>query len=345
MEEALVTRAGLPYRSINTGQLRGINPVRALNNAGRMAIGVRESLALVRQWKPDVCLVTGGYVCAPVALACRLQRVPVLIYLPDMTPGASIRSLSRLATRVAVTFPEVAPYFGGEAPNGKAVVTGYPVREELVVAAKDRASSREQLANRLGRPLGSSDEIPLVLIFGGSQGSRNINEATWSSLPDLLPNAHILHVVGMRDWDMYQDYATAQPLQEHVDRYHPVDYLHDEMMLALAAADVCVARAGASTLGEFPVAGLPSILVPLPHAGVNQQANAKLLAEHGAGMVIEDHQLADKLSQTLIPLLQDCDRRSEMSAAASRLAKPDAAERIVEAMAAICAAEPATLTV
>jgi UDP-N-acetylglucosamine--N-acetylmuramyl-(pentapeptide) pyrophosphoryl-undecaprenol N-acetylglucosamine transferase len=175
----------------------------------------------------------------------------------------------------------------------------------------------------------------LVLIFGGSQGSRNINESTWTALPDLLPYAHILHVVGVRDWPMYQAYALANPLQEHIDRYHPVEYLHDEMSLALAAADVAVARAGASTLGEFPVAGLPSILVPLPHAGVNQQANAGLMHECGAGIIIEDLNLAAELTPVLTQLLQNVERRTDMSAAAKNLARPDAAERIVEAMRAI----------
>lgn len=328
MEEALVTRAGLAYRGINTGQIRGINPGRALTNVGRMAAGVRESLAVLRTWSPDVCLVTGGYVCAPVALACRMRKVPVLIYLPDMTPGASIRSLSRLADRVAVSFVEVAPFFGGEAPQGKAVVTGYPVREELIVAAQDRQESRRKLAEQLKRPLAGKGEPPLVLVWGGSQGSRNINESTWQALPALLPKAHVLHVVGKRDWPMYQEHFAAMLPTAQADRYHPVAYLHEEMALALAAADITVARAGASSLGEFPVAGLPSVLVPLPHAGVNQSANAELLAGHGAATIIEDGQLQSRLAAELTALLDDEPRRLDMENAAKGLAKPDAAAQI-----------------
>jgi UDP-N-acetylglucosamine--N-acetylmuramyl-(pentapeptide) pyrophosphoryl-undecaprenol N-acetylglucosamine transferase len=134
MEQGLVERAGLPYRGIDTGQMRGINPVMALVNAGRMVKGVRQSLAILESFRPDVCLVTGGYVCAPVVMACRLRRVPVLIYLPDIVPGWAIRSLSWLAQRVAVTFPAAAGAFGGQVPQGKAVVTGYPLRPELVKA-------------------------------------------------------------------------------------------------------------------------------------------------------------------------------------------------------------------
>jgi UDP-N-acetylglucosamine:LPS N-acetylglucosamine transferase len=291
---------------------------------------VQESLSVVRSFAPDVCLVTGGYVCAPVALACRMRGVPVMIYLPDMSPGASIRSLSRLADRVAVSFPEAATYFGGEIPEGKAVVTGYPVRQELVEAAQDRQGSRQRLANRLRRPLAGEGEPPLVLIWGGSQGSRNINQSTWSALPTVLPHAHILHVVGERDWPMYEEYAEGNPVHAYANRYHPVAYLHEEMTLALSAADVTVARAGASSLGEFPVAHLPSILVPLPYAGVNQWANARLLADQGAARIIEDERLDVRLASDLVHLLHNETALKEMAAAAERLARPEAALCIAE---------------
>ena len=347
MEQALVERAGIAYRGINTGQIRGINPLKALSNVGKMAKGVQESLAVLGAFGPDVCLVTGGYVCAPMAVACRMRRVPVMIYLPDMSPGASIRSLSRLADRVAVSFPEVAPFFGGEAPEGKAVVTGYPVRQELVEAASDRQGSRRRLAEALGQSLGSQSseqdggqagaehELKLVLVWGGSQGSRTINQSVWDALPALLPYAHIVHVVGTRDWPLYEAHAESHPLTGYVDRYHPVAYLHETMPLALAAADITVARAGASSLGEFPVAHLPSILVPLPFAGVNQQANADLLASHGAATVIDDADLPSQLAPELLALLADDARRKQMEENAAALAKPDAAFQIARALAAL----------
>ena len=134
MEQALVERAGIPFRGISTGQLRGANPFKLARNAARMAAGTRQSLALIDSFRPDACFVTGGYVCGPVVAACALRKVPVLIYLPDMTPGYAIRLLSKMAQRVAVTLPEAAAHFGGEAPAGKAVVTGYPVRDELLAA-------------------------------------------------------------------------------------------------------------------------------------------------------------------------------------------------------------------
>jgi UDP-N-acetylglucosamine--N-acetylmuramyl-(pentapeptide) pyrophosphoryl-undecaprenol N-acetylglucosamine transferase len=334
MEQALVERAGIPFRAIDTGQLRGMNPLTALANLGKMVKGWRQSLAILRDFRPNVCLVTGGYVCAPVVLACRWRRIPVLIFLPDMVPGAAILWLSRLAQRVAVSFPEAASYFGGLAPQGKAVATGYPVRRELVEAARNRVAARRRLAQVIDRPaMDGSDELPLVLIWGGSQGSRSINLAAWTALADLLPHAHVLHVVGQRDWGLAKEQmqtlrATGVLGGGAARRYHPLDYLHEAMSLALAAADLTVARAGASTLGEFPVASLPSILVPLPYAGVNQQRNAEYLAQHGAATIIADNQLAGELARTVIELLNQHERRAAMAKAATALAQPDAAQNI-----------------
>ncbi len=335
MEQALVQRAGIDYRGIQTGQLRGKNPLTAVTNAGKMAAGFRQSRAILGEFQPDVCLATGGYVCAPVVMACRQRRVPVLIYLPDVVPGAAIRWLSRLAQRVAVSFAEAAPYFGGLAPQGKAVVTGYPVRQELIDAAQDRAAARRQLAQMLQRPLAGSanDGLPLLLVWGGSQGARSINYATWSALAHLLAHAHVVHVVGQRDWPMtaarVQEQASASGWQtQWTERYHPVDYLHEAMPWALAAADLTVARAGASILGEFPVAGLPSVLAPLPAAGVNQRQNAEILERHGAAVVVEDAALASQLGPTVTALLGDRTRLSAMEQAARSLAKPEAAAAI-----------------
>jgi UDP-N-acetylglucosamine--N-acetylmuramyl-(pentapeptide) pyrophosphoryl-undecaprenol N-acetylglucosamine transferase len=343
MEQSLVEHAQIAYRGIDTGQLRGKNPFTVLANLGKMVRGYRQSLTLVREFQPDVCFVTGGYVCAPVVLACRRRGIPVLIYLPDMTPGWAILWLSKLVQRVAVSFPAAAVHFGGEVPTGKAVVTGYPVRPELIAAAQDRAAARTRLAQLIDRPtLDGSDGLPLVLIWGGSQGARSINLATWHALADLLPHAHVLHVVGVRDWPLAKE--QMQNLRHlgvleggSARRYHPVDYLHDAMPLALAAADLTVARAGASILGEFPVAGLPSILAPLPMAGVNQLRNAEQLVAQGSAVLLDDAHLDADLARMTVELLTQSERRQAMSQAARKLAQPDAAQQIANELAALAA--------
>ena len=343
MEKGLVEHGGIRYQGIATGQLRGKNPLTVAQNSGKMISGLLESLAVLREFKPDVCLATGGYVCAPVVIACRWLKIPVLIYLPDMVPGWAIRSLSLLAQRVAVSYPEVTGYFGGAAPAGKAVVTGYPVRRELVDLVgggelspqhhiEKRGAARYQLATRLGRSLITAGQsLPLVLVWGGSQGSRNINESLWNALPQVLPHAHILHVGGERDWGQWQEKLQQPPVAETLwSQYHPVAYLHEEMVLALAAADLTVARAGASTLGEFPVARLPALLAP--HPGVNQLQNAEYLVKHGGAVLLADETLREQLAPTLLKLVQDPAQRRRMEEALARLAKPNAARAIAEEM-------------
>lgn len=328
LEKGLVERAGLTFRGVDTGQLRGINPLTALANTGKMIRGVGQALTILKEFRPDVCFVTGGYVCAPMAVACKLRRVPLLIYLPDMVPGLAIKWLSLLAQKVAVSFPGAAAYF-----PGKAVVTGYPVRGDLVQAAQDRQGSRQKLAAALKLDLGldEAETPPLLLVWGGSQGSRSINKAIQASLADLLPVAHILHLTGTLDYDRVVSGLADLPTAWQ-NRYHPVAYLHDEMPLALAAADVSVCRAGASTLGELPVARLASVLVPLPISGGHQWPNAHQLADHGGAVIVADDALGTELVPALIELLQNPARRHQMETALANLAQPAAAANIAKAL-------------
>jgi UDP-N-acetylglucosamine--N-acetylmuramyl-(pentapeptide) pyrophosphoryl-undecaprenol N-acetylglucosamine transferase len=300
-------------------------------NLARMRRGAAQSAAAIREFRPDVIFVTGGYVAAPVAWAAwqARPRVPLLIYLPDLTPGLSIRLTSWLAACVAVSFIETASYF-----PGKAVVTGYPVRSELFTI--DRASARKALI--------LTGDLPVLLVFGGSRGARSINRALVAALPALLPHCQVLHISGELDWpwiaeqfglevsDSRSTQCATRSLQSaiaNLERYHPYPYLHEEMLQALVAADLVVARAGASVLGEFPAAGLPSILVPYPYAGQHQDANAAYLAERGAAVVVEDSELPARLAATVLDVLASPGKLEAMAAAASSLARPDAAENIV----------------
>lgn len=314
IEETLAARAGIPFSAIATGQIRGRGPLAAARNLVKMAHGAAQCGSLLREFRPDVVFLTGGYVAAPVAWAAWRAHVPVLIYLPDLTPGQAIRLTSRLAARVAVSFPEVAAYF-----PGKAVVTGYPVRSELL--ATNKSSARQEL--RL------TDATPVLLVFGGSRGARSINHALVTALPQLLPRCQVVHISGQLDWPWVQE-VTSGISADWPARYHPYAYLHDEMVQALAAADLVIARAGASTLGEFPACGLASILVPYPYAGQHQDANAAYLAERGAALVIPDAKLAEQLAPTVLRLLDSPAELATMAQAAAGLAQPGAAKNIAQ---------------
>jgi UDP-N-acetylglucosamine--N-acetylmuramyl-(pentapeptide) pyrophosphoryl-undecaprenol N-acetylglucosamine transferase len=309
IEEELARQAEIPFRSIESGQIRGRAPWEILRSMSQMARGARQCAKVIRDFKPDVALVTGGYVAAPVAWAVwrAHPRVPLLIFLPDLAPGLSIRLTSTLAAEVAVSFAEVTSYF-----PGKAVVTGYPVRPELMAA--NRLAARQAF--------GLGDDLPTVLVFGGSRGSRSINRALVSALPQLLERCQVIHISGNADWAQVAETPPSE-------RYHPFPYLNERMVDALAAADLVVARAGASVLGEFPAVGLPSILVPYPHAGQHQAVNAAFLERHGAAQILTDEQLSQGLAPAILDLLSSPEHLQVMSQASAHLARPDAAANIV----------------
>jgi len=315
IEQTLAEREGIPFVAVSTGQIRGRAPWVMARNLGRMRQGTRQCAALIRAWRPDAVFMTGGYVAAPVAWAAyrASPRVPLLIYLPDLTPGRAIQVTSRLARKVAVSFPEAMSYFGD-----KAVVTGYPVRADLFTTQKHAA----------WQAFGLSADLPVLLVFGGSRGSRSINQAIMDALPELLQRCQILHVSGHTDWPALQQAVSAGRLAPELRaRYHPHPYLHD-MVHALVAADLVVARAGAATLGEFPAAQLPAILVPYPYAGQHQQANARYLANRGAAIVVADNEIRSRLKEKVLGLLDRPEQLQSMAAAAAALARPDAADNI-----------------
>lgn len=315
VEETLVARAGLPQKSIPAGGVRGLAPWTVAINLGKQLRGFMAARRIVRVFAPDVVFVTGGYVCTPVALAAWLHNVPVMIYLPDLEPGLAVRALSRLATRVAVSFPEASQFFSKE----KVLVSGYPVREAFLKA--DKASAREFF---------QLDSHTLTLtVFGGSRGARSINRAVSAVLELLLDTCQVIHVSGRLDAaEMNARQEGLSPALKKRYRLYP--YLHEEMPLALAAADLVLARAGAATLGELPVLGLPSVLVPYPYAGAHQETNADFLVRHGAAIRVADAELADQLLPTVQALLGDRQKLAQMGERARALARPDAAARLAQ---------------
>ena len=319
VEKALVDRANLTFAGISAAGLRGRGPGGLARGVAALTRGIRQARHLVATFRPDVLFVTGGYVCGPVVLAAWLARVPVLIYLPDVEPGLAIRSLARFARRVAVTASSSARYF----KPGQTVVTGYPVRRGLF--GGDRAASRQRL--ELTAQSAQGEDLPVLLVFGGSQGAHSINKALCDGIAPLLAAAQVVHLTGRRDAEWVQAQRSSLSAEVRA-RYRVYDYLDEEMVDALLAADLVVARAGASILGELPAAGLPGVLVPYPYAGAHQWANARFLAGAGAAVIVPDDEVGTRLVPVVGGLLAQADGRAAMSRAARALARPDAAERI-----------------
>ena len=316
MEERLVPRAGLDLDTIQAGAVVGVPPWEMMKNAAKLTWSLGKSNRLFGRFRPNVVLMTGGYVNVPVALVARLRQVPAAIYLPDIEPGAAIRFLSRFAEKIACTAPASRAYF----PAEKVTVTGYPVRPDVRAAS---GLSRESALARFDLTSTRST----LFVFGGSRGARSLNQALAAILPTLLDEIQVIHVTGQLDWPTVEAEAGRLPVAQQAF-YRPYPYLHERMGAAFRAADLVVARAGASMLGEAPAFGLPAVLVPYPHAWRYQKVNADYLADRGAAIRLDDALLKEKLLPTVLDLLRDEDRLAQMAEAARALDTPDAAGNV-----------------
>jgi len=292
--------------------------MRALpGNLWQLGRGYFQADRVLHRFRPDVLFFTGGYVAVPMALAGR--KIPTLLYVPDIEPGLALKALARFADQIAVSAGEAQNYFSGRQAK-KLRVSGYPLRQELKTWQKQAACQELNL----------DPDVPKLLVFGGSKGARSINRALIAVLPELLSEMQVVHISGQMDWaEIEAAQTTLKP--PAAERYRPFPYLHTERMgAALAAADLVISRAGASTLGEFPFFGLPAILVPYPYAWRYQKVNAQYLEKRGAAVMIEDADLAVQLLPFVKDLMHDSQRLSEMRAAMRALARPNAAGSIAD---------------
>ncbi len=315
-EAALVARAGLPFEGVSAGPLHGVNPLRTAASLLKLMWGLLQALRIIGRFGPDVVFATGGWASVPVGVAAWLRRTPVLIFVPDIEPGLTLKLLGRFARRVTATVEASAQYFG----PGKVTATGYPIRAALRSASREAAIAHFAL----------SPSRRTLLVFGGSKGARSLNRALEAALGALLKDGlQVLHISGALDWPRIEalQHSTAD---EH---YHAFPYLHDaEMGLALAAADLAVSRGGAGILGEFPYFGLPALVVPYPHAWRYQKVNADWLAARGAAFCMDDATLGTELLPAIRGLLGAPGRLDEMRACARALARDDGAQNIAQAI-------------
>jgi UDP-N-acetylglucosamine--N-acetylmuramyl-(pentapeptide) pyrophosphoryl-undecaprenol N-acetylglucosamine transferase len=341
MEASIVAQTNLAYQAVDSAPIRGIAPWQLWENVSRLWRGYRQAYQLLTQWAADVALVSGAYVSVPVALAARRCRIPTMIYLPDREPGLAVRLLSWFVDRIAVSFEPVRDAF--PAPNRHKVwVSGYPVRAALRAALPEAGA---QTADRSAQydVLGLDPALKTLLVLGGSRGARPINQALVAALPELLERCQIVHVTGHLDWEWVRaewERLRAETPADEVGRYRAYAYLHEELVAAMVAADLVVARAGAATLAEFPAVGLPSILVPYPYSGQHQGANADFMVAHGASVRVDNADLDTQLKPTVLRLLGDEQAMKRMSDRARALARPGAARQLAAELRRLALKEP-----
>jgi UDP-N-acetylglucosamine--N-acetylmuramyl-(pentapeptide) pyrophosphoryl-undecaprenol N-acetylglucosamine transferase len=271
---------------------------------------------VIKTFRPDVVVGAGGYVSGPVLMTASLMRLPTMLMESNAVPGFTNRRLARFVDAAAVSFEAALPYF-----PGKGIVTGNPVRREFFdIKAKPRDSNCISL-----------------LLFGGSQGSRAINNAMIAALPHLASHRErlrVTHQTGPADFAAVRDAYSANGWENAEVR----EYI-DQMMTAFGANDLIISRAGATTSAELMAAGKAAIMIPLP-GQLEQQRNAEALqSAGGARMILQDELSGERLAREIIALVESPAKISEMEAAARKLARKDAAATTVDLIEKIVSGE------
>lgn len=308
LESRIVPAAGFALDTIRSAGLKGKSPGALVRGLALLPLSALDAWRVLSRRRPDVVVGVGGYSSGPVLLLASLRGIPTLLMEQNAAPGFTNRTLARWVRAAALSYEEALPWF-----PGTGFVSGNPVRRGFLAAAAGH----------------EPDGMVHVLIVGGSQGARGINDAVIAAAPRLAAESArlaITHQTGPRDLDRVRAAFAAAGLTATVEPFF------DDMPSRMVRADVVVARAGASTLAELTILGRPSLLVPLPTAADDhQRKNAEALARAGAAEVLAEAGLTgDRLADRLLALAADPDRRAAMAARARALGKPDAAARVVD---------------
>jgi UDP-N-acetylglucosamine--N-acetylmuramyl-(pentapeptide) pyrophosphoryl-undecaprenol N-acetylglucosamine transferase len=322
LEADLVPEAGFRLHHIDAVSVpRRLSP-KLLRLPGALRAAVRRCEQLIDEEAALGVVTFGGYVSYPVSRAAKRRGLPLVIHEQNAVPGLSNRAAARWADRIAVTVPGSADRFKHAE---RTAVTGNPVRDEVLQLDRDarRAGARERF--------GLDPDLPTVLVFGGSQGARQLNRAVIGAQGSWhTERLQILHAAGRRLYDeSVADWQRALATNSGGPPSRVVDFI-DTMADAYAAADVVVCRAGATSIAELTVLGIPAVLVPYPHAtGDHQTRNAQALAQAGGAVVIADDELdAASLVAAVEPLLTDPVRHHAVATAARAFGRPDAAANV-----------------
>ena len=327
IERQRMAELQVPYGVVATGKLRRYFSWQTPLDLLRLPFGVVQALVRVARFRPAVIFSTGGFVCVPPVIAGWLLRVPVLTHEQTVRSGLANRIAARFARRVAISFPESARDF----PPAKTILTGNPVRPDVLHGDPARAAAHWSL----------DPTIPTIYVTGGVQGAHAVNEAVFAALPALLAGAQVVHQTGAGPDGSGADLAAARRLTGAIPaaaaRYRPVAFVGTELADLYALAALVVGRAGAGTLSELAAVGRPAVLIPLPGTSADEQtANARRMEAAGAAVVIlQDKLTAERLADTVLRLTRMPAALREMGAKAQTLARPTAAADLVDVLLAL----------
>lgn len=271
MEKKLIEDLGIRYYGISSGKLRRYLDLKNISDPFRVVKGYAQARTLMRKIRPDVVFSKGGFVSVPVVLAAKHKHIPVIIHESDLTPGLANKLAIPAASKICCNFPETIPHL----PEGRAVLSGSPIRQELLEGSKERACQFTGLNSRK----------PVILIIGGSLGSVFLNNTVRRNLPELLKNFQIIHLCGKGNLDP----------SIRLEGYVQYEYITDELADLMALADLVISRAGANAICELLALHKPNILIPLSKNASrgDQILNARSFEKQGFSYVIEEEDLTD----------------------------------------------------
>lgn len=272
IERKLIEQYHIPYYGISSGKLRRYFDWKNFSDPFKVVKGYSQARKLLRKLKPDVVFSKGGFVSVPVVMAAKHRKIPAIIHESDITPGLANKLAIPHAYKICCNFPETLKYL----PADKAVLTGSPIRQELLSGNRQKGLERCQF----------SQEKPVILIIGGSSGSQFINEVVRSLLPELLKTYQVLHLCGKGNLDLSLKNTAG---------YTQLEYANQELKDLFAASDLVISRAGANAICELLALRKPNILIPLSANASrgDQILNARSFEKQGYSMVIEEEQLND----------------------------------------------------
>ena len=274
IEKTLIEDLGIPYYGISSGKLRRYRSLKNLSDPFRVLHGLFQAKRLMKKIKPDIVFSKGGFVSVPVVLAAGSRHIPVIIHESDMTPGLANKIAMRKATKICCNFPETLKYL----PEGKAVLTGSPIRQELLLGNK---AAGLDLCN-------FTTDKPIILVVGGSTGAVHVNEAVRSILPELLKDFQVVHLCGKGKMD---ESLNGTP------GYVQFEYISEQMRDLFAISSIVISRAGANAICELLALKKPNLLIPLSANASrgDQILNARSFEAQGFSMVIDEDYLSPGL--------------------------------------------------
>ncbi len=306
IEKELIEQENIPYYPISSGKLRRYIDLKNISDPFKVVRGYGQSRRLIHKLKPDIVFSKGGFVSVPVVLAARHLHIPVIIHESDITPGLANKLAIPSASMVCCNFPETL----SSLPEGKAMVTGSPIRRELYDGDPQKAYDYT----------GLTADLPIILIIGGSLGSQTINEQIRKMLPTLLSSFQIIHLCGKGNLD---------PTLHQTAGYVQYEYIRDELPDLFAVSDLVISRAGANAICELQALCKPNILIPLSKEASrgDQILNANSFKEQGFSYVIEEEELSEETLREAIDEVWE--NRETYITAMKESQKNDAVETIL----------------